>query len=108
VRLERSTRELGRAALERSLFDLAPGGVYRAAPVTRCAGGLLHHPFTLTPGPRAGGGLLSVALSRGSPRVGVTHHLALWSPDVPRRAGARRGRPTSSSAPSRVVEFRAR
>ena len=25
-----------------------------------------------------------MALSRGSPRVGVTHHLALWSPDVPR------------------------
>jgi len=32
------------------------------------------------------GGLFSVALSRGSPRVGVTHHLALWSPDFPRRA----------------------
>src|ERR671916_3134319 len=29
-------------------LDLAPGGVYRAAPVTRCAGGLLHHRFTLT------------------------------------------------------------
>ena len=27
-----------------------------------------------------------MALSRGSPRVGVTHHLALWSPDVPRHA----------------------
>ena len=25
-----------------------------------------------------------MALSRGSPRVGVTHHLALWSPDFPR------------------------
>ncbi len=48
TRLERSTRELGRAALERSLSDLAPGGVYRAAPVTRHAGGLLHHRFTLT------------------------------------------------------------
>jgi hypothetical protein len=31
------------------------------------------------------GGLFSVALSRGSPRVAVSHHLALWSPDVPRR-----------------------
>src|SRR3712207_6584295 len=31
-------------------LDLAPGGVYRAAPVTRCAGGLLHHRFTLTSG----------------------------------------------------------
>jgi hypothetical protein len=86
ARLQRSTRELGRAALKHSLSDLAPGGVCRAAPVTRCAGGLLHHRFTLTaPGPRAAhGGLFSVALSRGSPRVGVTHHLALRSPDVPR------------------------
>ena len=32
------------------------------------------------------GGLLSVALSRGSPRVGVTHHLALWCPDFHRVA----------------------
>ncbi len=48
VRLQRSTRELGRAALERSLSDLAPGGVYRAGPVTWSAGGLLHHRFTLT------------------------------------------------------------
>ena len=31
------------------------------------------------------GGLFSVALSRGSPRMAVNHHLALWSPDVPRR-----------------------
>ncbi len=33
----------------------------------------------------APGGLLSVALSRGLPRVGVTHRPALRSPDVPRR-----------------------
>src|SRR5688572_31887612 len=58
--LVRSTRELGRAALPRPdgrctradalrrPLDLAPGGVYRAAPVTRNAGGLLHHRFTLT------------------------------------------------------------
>jgi len=52
------------------------------------------------------GGLFSVALSRGSPRVGVTHHLALWSPDFPRRTGhpARRGRLVDSSvAPPRYV-----
>ena len=30
------------------------------------------------------GGLFSVALSCGSPRLGVTQHFALWSPDVPR------------------------
>ena len=29
-------------------LDLAPGGVYRATPVTRGAGGLLPHRFTLT------------------------------------------------------------
>jgi len=32
------------------VLDLAPGGVYRATPVTRGAGGLLHHRFTLTAG----------------------------------------------------------
>ena len=89
---------IGRAALVRSRrpaprgmgpFDLAPGGVYRAAAVACGAGGLLHHRFTLTFQPTGGwpkGGLFSVALSRGSPRVGVTDHPALWSPDLPHRA----------------------
>ena len=53
--LVRSTRE-HRAGRPRSLaqgtvdspLDLAPGGVYRAAAVTCCAGGLLHRRFTLT------------------------------------------------------------
>jgi hypothetical protein len=90
-------------------FDLAPGGVYRAIPVTWDAGGLLHRRFTLTSVSMrwlgnslvVRGGLLSVALSRGSPRVGVTHHLALWSPDFPqRRPWRRRDRPTDSSNPS--------
>jgi hypothetical protein len=71
---------------EGSLFDLAPGGVYPADRIAPAAGGLLHHRFTLTTA--SGGGLFSVALSRGSPRVGVTDHPALWSPDFPRtRAG---------------------
>lgn len=67
-------------------FDLAPGGVYPATPVTRGAGALLPHRFTLT-------SLESVAvcflwhLSRGSPRVAVSNHPALWSPDFPREAG---------------------
>ncbi len=45
------------------------------------------------------GGLFSVALSRGSPRVAVNDHPALWSPDVPRRRGLprRRDRPADSS-----------
>src|SRR6202167_3070418 len=94
---------IGRASLERSRrepfrsrFDLAPGGVSLAAAVTCSAGGLLHRRFTLTP--LARGGLFSVALSRGSPRVGVTDHPALWSPDLPRRTYVRRDRPADSPA----------
>src|SRR5215471_14306561 len=52
------------------------------------AGGLLPHHFTLT---GAAGGVFSVALSFGSPRLGVTQRPALWSPDFPprpRRSGA--------------------
>src|SRR5664279_4734421 len=75
-----------RTNASRELLDLAPGGVYRAVPVTRDAGGLLHHRFTLTGSPsRETGGLFSVALSRGSRRVAVDNHPALWSPDFPRR-----------------------
>src|SRR3954452_25323987 len=44
--------------------------------------------FSPLPAAEAAGGLFSVALSRGSPRVGVTHHLGLWSPDVPRHANS--------------------
>src|SRR3954449_12119893 len=59
------------------LFGLAPGGVCHARPRHRGAGALLPHPFTLTCARltcgRAIGGLLSAALSRGFPRVGVTH-----------------------------------
>jgi len=86
---------MGRAT--RSLLGLAPGGVWRAAPVARDAGGLLHHRFTLACAATAAiGGLLSVPLSVGSPRLGVTQHRALWSPDFPRRrsaAAARRAHP---------------
>src|SRR5262249_50188078 len=101
--LVRSTREhrAGRPqALAQALrpkpqgpSDLAPGGVYLAARITPGAGGLLHHRFTLTLGPakdRAKGGLLSVALSRGSPRVGVTDHPAHRSPDLPHRVSPAR------------------
>jgi len=41
-----------------------------------------------------------VALSRGSPRVGVTHHPARWSPDFPRRA---RQPPYPPRSPGRLV-----
>src|SRR5690606_721694 len=85
------------------LLDLAPGGVYRADRITPAAGGLLHHRFTLTTA--NGGGLLSVALSRGSPRVGVTDHPALWSPDFPRRPdGAATAWPTPRYASYRGAD----
>ena len=95
--LQQPTRTLGRAALKRVLSGLAPGGVYLAFPVTREAGGLLHHRFTLTwfvplSNRRDPGGLFSVALACGLPRVGVTHHPALRSPDVPRATFVTRGR----------------
>src|SRR4029077_17157538 len=51
------------------------------------AGGLLPHHFTLTysgsPETIADGGVISVALSFGSPRLGVTRRPALWSPAFP-------------------------
>ena len=51
-------------------------------------GGLLPHPFTLTLRPRPSGGLLSVALSLGSPPAGVTRRLVAVEPGLsssPRR-----------------------
>jgi hypothetical protein len=66
-----------------SLFDLAPGGACRARPVTRPAGELLPHRFTLAGELPPLGGLLSVALSLALRPVGVTHHRVLRSPDFP-------------------------
>jgi len=68
-----------------SLFGLAPDGVYRASDVTARTGELLPHPFTLICRcPQAlTDGLLSVALSLGSPPVPVKNHPVLWSPDFP-------------------------
>jgi len=78
--------DIGRAG--RPTFDLAPGGVYQAARVTPAAGALLPHRFNLAcgrrPSPLPIGGLFSVALSCGSPRLAVSQHLALRSPDLPR------------------------
>lgn len=47
---------------------------------------------------RLAGGLFSVALACGLPRVGVTHHPALRSPDVPRATCVTRGRLVNPSA----------
>ena len=85
----------GRAAL--SLLDLAPGGVCLAAPVARSAGALLPHRFTLADA--FAGGLFSVALSCESPRLAVSQHPALRSPDLPRSALADRGHPAGSPPP---------
>ena len=70
------------------LFGLASGDAYRASDVATTAVG--SYP-TVSPLPdpglrRAIGGVLSVALSLGLRPVGVTHHLALRSPDFPRRS----------------------
>jgi len=62
------------------LFDLAPGGVYRASSVTRAAGELLPHRFTLTP---TRGRFVFCGTVRGISPLGVTQHPALWSPDFP-------------------------
>jgi hypothetical protein len=70
-----------------------------------CALAAPFHPCLcgLTP---AIGGLLSVSLSFGSPRLAVSQHPALWSPDLPRhgprpRTDPWRGHPADS--PSRSV-----
>ena len=78
----------GRTTL--SLFGLAPDGVCRAGQVALAAGALLPHRFTLTctcrpGGLRAIGGLFSVALSCGSPRLAASQHPVLRSPDLPQR-----------------------
>ncbi len=95
-RLARPTRTTARRPACRtgsgvsSLLGLAPGGVYRAAPV---AGGAVRSYRTLSPLPAAvagpAGGLLSVALSLGSPPPGVTRHRVSVEPGLssPRRRG---------------------
>src|SRR5690606_12124609 len=78
-----------------SLSDLAPGGVYLAAPVTRDTGALLPHPFTLTPAPcgRPARSALCCTCRRLT-RPAVSWHPALRSPDFPRSlAGPRPDHP---------------
>ena len=66
------------------LLGLAPGGVFPAAAV---AGGAVRSYRTISPLPPAGiagrhGGVLSVALSLGSPPPGVTRHRASVEPGL--------------------------
>ena len=62
----------------------------------RAAGGLLPRRCTLT-GRSCGRRYVSVALSLGSPPLGVTQHPALRSPDFPRRRWRRDGPACSRS-----------
>src|SRR5579872_1683702 len=62
-----------------SLFGLAPGGVCRAGPVARPA---VRSYRTLSPLPAEAGGLLSVALSLGSPPAAVSRHRISMEPGL--------------------------
>jgi hypothetical protein len=80
-----------------SLLGIAPGGGCRAVYVTVAA---VRSYRTVSPLPdpgrsRAIGGLFSVALFRVSPRMAVSHHPALWSPDFPRPRGRNLGAATA-------------
>ena len=71
------------------LFGLAPGGVCLAdrSPGRWCALTAPFHPYLrviqASCGPTRASGLISVALSLGSPPLGITQHPALWSSDFP-------------------------
>ena len=62
-----------------SLFDLAPGGVYHAAFVTKVA---VRSYRTISPLPSCEGGLFSAALAVGSRLPDVIRHLALLEPGL--------------------------
>src|SRR5437879_3473880 len=76
-----------RATVNALLFGLAPGGVCLAgrSPGRRWALTPPFHPYLAARLRRHAlpGGLISVALSFGLPRLGVTQRPALWSPDFP-------------------------
>tara|TARA_B100000886_G_scaffold340551_1_gene311157 strand:+ start:9548 stop:10009 length:462 start_codon:yes stop_codon:yes gene_type:complete len=79
VHLMRPTRAAMRTLMSLPLFGLAPGGVYPATIVTDSAVCSYH---TLSPLPVTAGGLLSVALSLGSPPPGVTRHRVSVEPGL--------------------------
>jgi hypothetical protein len=71
------------------LLGLAPGGGCLAARVTTGAGGLLHHLFTFAEAaipPQPSAFLWPFSSGSSRPRLGVTQHRALWSPDFPQPA----------------------
>jgi len=96
--LQRRYPGLGRAAPDRArgtrsvpVWSFSGWGL-PCEPCYQDPGALLPHPFTLT-GPFRSGGLLSVALSLGSPPPDVIRHPALWSSDFPPPARGRRRSP---------------
>ena len=98
-------RSAGGRAARLVRFDLAPGGVCRAAqsPGRWCALTAPFHPCLIPPPERqAIGGLLSVALSCESPRLAVSQHPALWSPDLP-QPGHPANRTSEPRLPSRLT-----
>src|SRR5437867_8166732 len=83
------------------LFGLAPGGVCLADAVTRAAGELLPHRFTLTA--LADGGLISVALVRGVSPPGRYPAPCPAEPGLSsRRVAATGDRPAFSGAPMSI------
>ena len=109
----RSTRALGRVTLEHARTggpDISAGAagfltLLRAgfAEPTGSPRPLVVSCTTVSPLPAPtevdAGGLFSVALSRGSPRVGVAHRPALRSPDLPRPPRSPEGNAVARPAP---------
>jgi len=100
---------IGRATLDRlrgfvrsparALLDLAPGGVCRAVPVTRNAGGLLHRRFTLTGSRKNRRSVLCGTVPRVTPGC-------RWQPPCPVEPGlssARTVNTVSTRSPGRLV-----
>src|SRR5207245_11271028 len=94
----RPTRQLGRAALERCLLDLAPSGACRAEPVTRPAGELLPHRFTLTSRRCREAVCSLLRCPRGRPRLALASTLPFGVRTfLDRSSRSDRGRPAGSS-----------
>ena len=74
-----------------------------SSPRGRCALTAPFHPYRRLPEPGDGGGLFSVALSFESPRLAVSQHPALRSPDFPRRAPEG---PAATTCPARARSAR--
>ncbi len=84
------------------LFDLAPGGVYRATLVTK--GAVRSYRTVSTLPCRSDGGFFSVALSLKSPSPGVTRHRSSLEPGLSSRRAETQpaaARPSGKAAASR-------